>query len=36
MGDHDAMRPEIKAAKRRSAELLRDAVDLVASRTNDS
>ena len=35
-GDHDAVTPQIKAAKQRSAELLRDAVDLVTLRTHDS
>jgi hypothetical protein len=36
VGDDAGVTPEIKAAKERSAELLRDASDLVAERTNDS
>jgi hypothetical protein len=36
MGDDSAMTPQIKAARQRSAELLREAVDLVAWRANDS
>jgi hypothetical protein len=36
MGDDDAMTPQITAAKQRSAELLRDAVNLVAWRTISS
>ena len=36
VGDEDAMTPQIKAARRRSAELLREAVELVVCRTHDS
>jgi predicted NAD-dependent protein-ADP-ribosyltransferase YbiA (DUF1768 family) len=36
VGDDVGMTPEIRASKERSAELLRDASDLVAERTNDS
>jgi hypothetical protein len=36
VGDDAGVSPEIKASKERSAELLRNASDLVAERTNES